>query len=68
MSSSRPYRFAPGVEKAIAELKRGRAILYDPYVVDALLRFLQKADETFWERYHRASLPAYIAMSDFVNK
>lgn len=68
MSSSRPYRFAPGVEKAIAELKRGRAVLYDPYVVDALLRFLQKADETFWERYHRPSLPTYILTNDLADR
>jgi putative nucleotidyltransferase with HDIG domain len=51
MASHRPYRYAPGGQKAIHELKNGRSLLYDPYVVDALMRFLAKADSSFWERY-----------------
>lgn len=51
MSSSRPYRFAPGVDLAVAELRQGRSTLYDPYVVDALLRVLSHADPELMERY-----------------
>ena len=51
MASHRPYRYAPGGQKAIHELKIGRSLLYDPYVVDALMRFLAKADSSFWDRY-----------------
>lgn len=55
MSCNRPYRKAPGMERAIAELQTGRGTLYDPYVVDALLRFLEKVDEDFWvqHQYHK---------------
>jgi putative nucleotidyltransferase with HDIG domain len=35
MSSDRPYRPALGIEKALAELKRGDGTLYDPEVVRA---------------------------------
>lgn len=51
MSSSRPYRFAPGVDLAVAELRQGRSTLYDPYVVDALLRVLGHANPELMERY-----------------
>ena len=37
MVTDRPYRFAPGIEAGLAELRQGRGILYDPYVVDALI-------------------------------
>lgn len=44
MASHRPYRVAQGIDKALAEIKRGRGSAYDPMVVDACLRlFLQKA-------------------------
>jgi HD-GYP domain-containing protein (c-di-GMP phosphodiesterase class II) len=39
MSTDRPYRFAPGHDAAIAELKAGRGIRFDPYVVDAFLEY-----------------------------
>lgn len=52
MSSNRPYRYAPGMEKAISELKKGRDLLYDPYVVDALLLFLEQVDEEFFINHH----------------
>jgi putative nucleotidyltransferase with HDIG domain len=55
MASHRPYRYAPGIHKAIDELKKGRAVLYDSYVVDALLRFLEEADESFWRLYPKMS-------------
>lgn len=37
MSSHRPYRAALGVERALAEIGRGRGTLYDPTVCDACL-------------------------------
>ena len=55
MASHRPYRYAPGINKAIEELKQGRAILYDPYVVDALLSVLAEADQSFWRLYPKVS-------------
>ena len=55
MSSNRPYRYAPGVEKAVKELSQGRSMIYDPYVVDALLRCLNQADVDFWHRYPKIS-------------
>jgi putative nucleotidyltransferase with HDIG domain len=55
MASHRPYRYAPGIIKALEELKRGRSIVYDPYVVDALFHFLEEADESFWRLYPNVS-------------
>ena len=37
MSSHRPYRPALGLEKAIAEIERGRGTVYDAVVADACL-------------------------------
>jgi HD-GYP domain-containing protein (c-di-GMP phosphodiesterase class II) len=37
MASHRPYRPAPGLESALAEIDRGRGLLYDAGVVDACL-------------------------------
>ena len=37
MCSHRPYRPALGIEKALAEIRRNRDILYDPMAVDACL-------------------------------
>lgn len=42
MSLHRPYRAALGVERAVEELKRGRGKQYDPNVVAACLRVLDK--------------------------
>jgi len=38
MSSHRPYRVAPGVDKALEEISRNSGILYDPNVAYACLR------------------------------
>jgi putative nucleotidyltransferase with HDIG domain/PAS domain S-box-containing protein len=38
MSSHRPYQDAPGMNKAIEELRNNRGTLYDPEVVDACLQ------------------------------
>ncbi|MFP4482847.1 MAG: HD domain-containing phosphohydrolase [Thermovirgaceae bacterium] len=37
MSSHRPYRAAPGLEKALDEISDGRGVLYDPAAVDACI-------------------------------
>ncbi|CAM2972584.1 sensory protein (PAS domain) [Legionella steigerwaltii] len=42
MSSHRPYRPALGLDAAVAEIKRGRGILYDEEVVDAALKLIEK--------------------------
>ena len=42
MSSHRPYRAALGLERAMAELRANRGLLYDGAVVDACLRLLEK--------------------------
>ena len=41
MASDRPYRHAPGRDKAVAHLVSGRGTLFDAYVVDALLDALE---------------------------
>lgn len=41
MSGDRPYRYAPGRDKAIAMLKEQRGARYDPYVVDAFLNCVE---------------------------
>jgi len=38
MSSHRPYRPGLGIEVALDEIRRGRATIYDPAVVDACLK------------------------------
>ena len=38
MSSHRPYRPGLGIDKALAEIERGRGALYDAHSVDACLR------------------------------
>jgi len=42
MSSHRPYRPGLGVEKALAEIERGRGTLYDAAVVDACMRLFRE--------------------------
>ena len=42
MSSHRPYRSALGMDKALAEIKKGRGKLYDPRVVDACVKLITK--------------------------
>lgn len=41
MSGDRPYRYAPGRDKAIAMLKEQRGARYDPYVVDSFLNCVE---------------------------
>lgn len=41
MASHRPYRPAVGIDKALAEVVSGRGRLYDPEVVDAMVRLVK---------------------------
>lgn len=52
MASHRPYRVALGIEAAIAEIKANRGRLYDPEVVDACIRVMEKANYDFWTSEH----------------
>ncbi len=47
MSSHRPYRSSPGIEKALEEIAKNRGVLYDESVVDACLRLFRKKNFTF---------------------
>ncbi|MBI4206628.1 MAG: PAS domain S-box protein [Betaproteobacteria bacterium] len=42
MASHRPYRPGLGIDKALAEVEKGRSRLYDPQVVDACLRLFRE--------------------------
>jgi HD-GYP domain-containing protein (c-di-GMP phosphodiesterase class II) len=42
MSSHRPYRAGLGIDKALAEIERGRATVYDAAVADACLRIFRE--------------------------
>ena len=42
MSSHRPYRAGLGIDKALAEIERGRGSAYDPVVVDACLKLFRE--------------------------
>jgi len=41
MSSHRPYRPGLGIEKALAEIERGRGTAYDPEIVDVCLKLFR---------------------------
>jgi HD-GYP domain-containing protein (c-di-GMP phosphodiesterase class II) len=42
MSSHRPYRPGLGIDKALAEIERGRTTLYDTDTADACLRLFRE--------------------------
>jgi putative nucleotidyltransferase with HDIG domain len=42
MASHRPYRPAPGIDRALGEIAAKRGLLYDPQVVDACLRLFRQ--------------------------
>ena len=46
MSTHRPYRASLGVDKALAEIERGRGTAYDPKVADACLALFREAGYT----------------------
>ena len=47
MSSHRPYRPAPGVEKALDEIKKNRGILYESRVVDICIQLFKQHNFDF---------------------
>jgi len=47
MASHRPYRPALGLDAALDEIRANRGTLYDPLVVDACLRVLEREGEAF---------------------
>jgi len=49
MASHRPYRAGLGMEAAIAEIKANSGILFDPKVVDACVRVVEKKGSECWE-------------------
>jgi putative nucleotidyltransferase with HDIG domain len=49
MSTHRPYRPALGIEKALAEIERGKGVIYDKLVVDACLKLFRDKNYTIPE-------------------
>jgi HD-GYP domain-containing protein (c-di-GMP phosphodiesterase class II) len=47
MTSHRPYRQAPGIELALAEIEQGSGTLYDPLVVATCLRLFREKNYQF---------------------
>ncbi|GFK95009.1 Cyclic di-GMP phosphodiesterase response regulator RpfG [Fundidesulfovibrio magnetotacticus] len=47
MSSHRPYRAALGLERALAEIRKNRGVLYDPACVDACVDLLESGRFSF---------------------
>ena len=47
MMSDRPYRQAPGIDKALDEIKQNRGKLYDQDVVDTCIRLFKNKDFKF---------------------
>ncbi|MEE9910536.1 MAG: HD domain-containing protein [Deltaproteobacteria bacterium] len=52
MSAHRPYRPALGIEMAIDEITRHRALLYDEEVVDACLRIYKQEGQKGFQQLH----------------
>ena len=57
MSTFRPYRPTIGMKEALMELRRQRAIQFDPKIVDVCILLLTKKDFDFetkaWQRYRK---------------
>jgi HD-GYP domain-containing protein (c-di-GMP phosphodiesterase class II) len=47
MMMHRPYRAAKGPEAALAEIERGKEVLYDPAAVDACLSLFRRKAFSF---------------------
>lgn len=47
MASHRPYRPAPGIDKALEEISRNSGILYDPHVVNVCLKLFREKEFSF---------------------
>jgi len=52
MMSDRPYRQAPGIDKALDEIKQNRGKLYDPDVVDNCIGLFKNNKFTFRKLPH----------------
>ncbi len=57
MISERPYRAAMSQEEAMAELKRGAGTQFDPKVVEAFVRILERRKENSGEKPRKHSGP-----------
>jgi len=49
MGSHRPFRPTLGMDRALAEIRQNRGVLYDPDVVDACLALIEGKRFTFEE-------------------
>lgn len=49
MASHRPYRVALGIEAALSEIQSNAGKLFDPAIVDACVRVIEKANRDFWK-------------------
>lgn len=49
MSTDRPYRPAPGIERALEEIKKNRGTSFDPRVVDALVELVEVEKVVFFD-------------------
>ena len=50
MTSHRPYRAALGLDKTLAELKRGAGEIYDRHIVEIAVQLVDEKEELFWRR------------------
>ncbi|MBA7593075.1 hypothetical protein ES708_35285 [subsurface metagenome] len=53
MSSHRPYRPALGIDAALEEISKNKAILYDSKVVDACLKIFKKKEYKMRKNYYK---------------
>lgn len=51
MSSHRPYRPSLGMAAALAEIERGRGVIYDAEVVDSCLRLFREDGDGLLPEY-----------------
>lgn len=61
MSTHRPYRPALGLDRALAEISRGRGALFDPVVVDACCHVVERrraASGDYWGRGTQSDVAA----------
>ena len=47
MSSHRPYRPAPGIKKALAEIRKNRGVLYESEAVDICIKLFKTNEFSF---------------------
>ena len=49
MASHRPYRVALGIDAALAEIQSNSGKLFEPAIVEACVRVIEKAGRDFWK-------------------